>query len=195
MMNQFSNYYHDRDYKIEWLENERLRQENSVTNWIYIGFDLRNNNECKVGLTTGKLSTRASGSQNPYYALLYAFKIKEGIAPQKVKEIENSVINYLSQSFRRINHFSSQRLSEWFEVNPYEIREDIHTFLYDNFSSDMHCYHCDIRDMGVIYSWENNQLLYERPRAPYSPTDLSSPPVSWECYLPGGCGEDCNCWD
>lgn len=87
-------YYND--YKMDFLERERLRQENSIRGWIYIGVDIRFNNMAKIGLTEGRLGTRASGSQNPFYALLCAFKIKEGVSRQKISEIESSVIFFLA---------------------------------------------------------------------------------------------------
>lgn len=49
------------DYKTEKLEQEQIRQENSNENWIYIGTDTQRPNIAKIGLTTGKLGTRASG--------------------------------------------------------------------------------------------------------------------------------------
>lgn len=183
------------DYKAEWLEQERIKQENSKENWIYIGTDIHRPDMAKIGLTTGKLGTRASGSQNPFYTLLYAFKIKYGVDPKKVSEIEDSVKKYLSKRYKRISHKTSGRLSEWFYVTPKEMRDYVHDFLYENFSWEMHCYHCDIRDVGVIFSWENSELIRGSYRTPYQAQDLSSPPVDPNCYMPGGCGEDCDCWN
>ena len=186
------------DYKEEWCHRENLRQENSTDGWIYIGVDTNRNDMFKVGLTTGSLATRASGSQNPFYTLLYAFKVKEGIRPKKITEIVKVVINFLSQYYRRINHQASGRLSEWFYTEASEmprIRDIVHDFLYDNYSWEMNCYHCSERNIGVIYSWENEQLLLGTSRTPYRATDLSDPPVDSSCYMPGGCGQDCNCWD
>lgn len=183
------------DYKSAWCERERLKQENSINNWIYIGVDTRHNNMAKIGLTTGSLGTRASGSQNPFYALLCAFKIKEGVTPEKVTEIENAVIDFLSTYYVRILHVTSRRLSEWFYATPSEMRELVHYFLYDNYSFCMYCYHCAERDIGVIYSWENKQLLEGTSRTPYQANDLSSPPVDPACFMPGGCGAKCDCWD
>ena len=40
-------YYND--YKMDFLERERLRQENSIRGWIYIGVDIRFNNMAKIG--------------------------------------------------------------------------------------------------------------------------------------------------
>ncbi len=185
---------HD-DYKMAWCERERLRQGNSINGWIYIGLDTRFNNMAKIGLTTGKLGTRASGSQNPFYVLLCAFKIKEGVAPEKVAEIEGAVINLLSQHYERIPHQTSGRPSEWFYVNPLVMREVVHDFLYDKYSWDMYSYHCSERDIGVIYSWENKHFLHGAYRSPYQANDLSSPPVDPACYMPGGCGANCDCWD
>ncbi|MDW6004181.1 GIY-YIG nuclease family protein [Vibrio mangrovi] len=183
------------DYKEEWLENERLRQENSKENWIYIGTDVQRPDMAKIGLTTGSLGTRASGSQNPFYTLLCAFKIKAGVKKEQVKHIEDSVKVFLNQSYQCINHEGSGRESEWFYVSPYEMRGIVHDYLYENFSWEMYCYHCHIRDIGVIYSWENAALLQNTRRAPYQANDLSSPPVDPDCYMPGGCGRDCDCWD
>ncbi|WP_318482265.1 GIY-YIG nuclease family protein [Photobacterium leiognathi] len=183
------------DYKTEWVEQERLRQENSTENWIYIGTDTQRPNMAKIGLTTGLLGTRASGSQNPFYTLYCAFKIKDGVDSKKVSEIEDSVKAFLSRLYECIPHETSGRRSEWFYVTPMEMRGLVHDFLYENFSWEMHCYHCNIRDVGVIYSWENAKLIGGFSRAPYQAQDLSSPPVDPNCYMPGGCGEDCDCWD
>lgn len=183
------------DYKSEWLEDERLRQENSTENWIYIGVDTLRTDMAKIGLTTGSLGTRASGSQNPFYALLCAFKIKEGVEPKKVAVIESSVKNFLSQSYKCIPHETSGRLSEWFYVTPSVMREHVHDFLYEKFSWEMNCYYCQERDIGVIYSWENAKLLHGTSQSPYQANDLSSSPIDPNCFMQGGCGEDCDCWD
>ncbi|WP_370203486.1 GIY-YIG nuclease family protein [Alloalcanivorax venustensis] len=183
------------DYKVASCEWERLRQKNSINGWIYVGLDTRYDNMAKIGFTTGQLGTRASGSQNPFYALLYAFKIKEGVTPVKVGEIESAVIALLCQYYERIRHKNSGRLSEWFYVNPCEMSRLVHDFLYEKYSGEMYCCHCFDRDIGVIFSWENKKLLSGAPRNPYQANDLSSPPVDFACYMPGGCGADCNCWD
>lgn len=187
------------DYKSAYVERERLRQQNSTNGWIYIGIDTRYNNTAKIGLTTGELGTRASGSQNPFYALLCAFKIKEGVTPQKITEIESATIDFLSKNYKRISHVTSGRPSgrpsEWFYATPAEMRELVHDYLYDNYSWEMYSYHCSERDIGVIYSWENTQLLAGTSRTPYRADDLSSPPVDPACFMPGGCGEECDCWE
>lgn len=183
------------DYKMDYLENERRRQELSIVNWIYIGVDTRFGNMTKIGLTTGSLGTRASGSQNPFYSLLCAFKIKDGVEPRIVKHIEDSIISLLSQKYFRINHVTTGRPSEWFYADPWEVRTLVDYFLCDNFSGNMYSYYCVERDKCVIYSWENRKLIYGGVRSPYQANDLSSPPVDPACYMPGGCGADCNCWE
>lgn len=182
------------DYKMEWVENENKRQEQSVVNWIYIGVDTRFYNMAKIGLTTGELGTRSSGSQNPFYSLYCAFKIKEGVTPNIVKGIENAVIDLLSQNYQRISHVTTGRFSEWFYADCREIRELVYDFLYDNFNMDMYSYFCVERGIGVIHSWENRQLIHGGARSPYQAIDLSSPHVDPACFMPGGCGADCNCW-
>lgn len=182
------------DYKMELLEQESFRQESSTENWIYIGTDIQRPNMAKIGLTTGLLGTRASGSQNPFYTLYCAFKIKDGVNPKKVSAIEDSVKKFLSELYECIPHETSGRPSEWFYVTPMEMRECVHDFLYKFFSWEMHCYHCHIRDIGVIYSWENSKFNGGASRTPYQAQDLSSPPVDPNCYMPGGCGADCDCW-
>lgn len=183
------------DYKMEWVEQENRRQARSIINWIYIGVDTRFNNMAKIGLTTGALGTRASGSQNPFYSLLCAYKIKEAVDSKVVKEIEDAVINLLSRYYQRISHVTTGRPSEWFYANPLDMRELVHDFLYDKFNWYMYSYHCVVRDIGVIHSWENRQLIYGSARNPYQANDLSSPPVDPACFMPGGCGAECNCWE
>lgn len=149
----------------------------------------------KTGLTTGSLGTRASGSQNPFYSLLCAFKIKEGVDSKNVIDMENAIINFLSQSYLRISHNTLGGFSEWFYIIPLEMRLLVHNFLYDNFNQYMHCYYYSERSIGVIYSWENKQLLEGVSPTPYRANDLSSPPIDPNCFMPGGCDADCDCWD
>ena len=59
----------------------------------------------------------------------------------------------------------------------------------------MYSYYCSERNIGVIFSWENKQLLEGVSRTPYKAKDLSSPPIDSNCYIQGCCGEDCDCWD
>ncbi|WP_175888358.1 GIY-YIG nuclease family protein [Burkholderia contaminans] len=182
------------DFKSSQVGWERLRQENSDIGWIYIARNIRNPHEAKVGKTTIKLGTRASSTGNPYYALLCAFKIKEGVSPDTIEAIEKSTHRMLDENFERIYHVSSGEKSEWFIADPFEVKEMVHDFLYNNHGMHMHCYHCSGRDIGVIYSWENNSSINEGRKPPYQATDCSNPPVSFECFAPPGCGSGCDCW-
>lgn len=182
------------DYKSAHVEHEALRQQNSNLGWIYIGVHKGRNDIAKIGMTAGALGTRASGTQNPFFALLCAFKVKEGVAPNVIEKIEDETIQVLESIFERIRHESSGRLSEWFYAEPAIFRKIVHDFLCENFSSHMYCYWCSERDICVIYSWENSGLLGRGATSPYGPDDLSNPPIAFECLMPPGCGADCQCW-
>lgn len=183
------------DYKHEYIHRENLKQQMSTVGWIYIGIDIRQDNIAKIGLTTKSLATRAGCSQNPFYTLLCGFKIKHGVEPQKVHQIEAAVIEFLDGINQRISHYNTNRPSEWFFAEPLTVRNLVHDFLYDRFNQYMYSYYCSERNIGVIFSWENKQLLEGVSRTPYKAEDLSSPPIDSNCYIQGGCGEDCDCWD
>lgn len=182
------------DYKSAEVERERLRQENSTEWWIYIGVDTERDHEAKIGLTSGKLGTRASSAQNPRYTLIFAFKVKHGIGEPKLKEIEGAVIAMLETYYQRLRHRTTGRKTEWFVVNAHEMREVVHNFLYEHYSYYMNCYYCHEREIGVILSWQNDDLIHRRAISPYHARDLSNPPVSFECLTPPGCGANCDCW-
>lgn len=182
------------DYKTAHVERERLRQENSYIGWIYVGVCVERPDRAKIGLTTGELGTRASSPQNPSFALLCAFKVKEGTEPRIFKEIEGAAKDMLGKRYKRINHISSGLPSEWFYADPLEFRTVVHDFLYEMFDRYMDCYWCSDREFGVIRSWQNDRLLNGGHVVPYQANDLSNPPVAFECTMPPGCGEDCNCW-
>ncbi len=182
------------DHKMASVEWERLRQEHSVHCWIYIGTDIRHNDMAKIGLTAGELGTRASSSQNPYFTLLCAFKVKDGTSAFHLAEIERSVKAMLASEYEEIPHYGSQRASEWFRLSPEDMRELVHWFLYDRFSQYMDCYYCWDRDMVIIRGWENTRLIHGGVNQRYGTRDVSNPPISFECLTPPGCGEDCDCW-
>lgn len=188
------------DYKEEWLERERLRQQNSTIGWIYIGIDTQRSGEIKVGKTSGELGTRASSTQNPHYTVFYAFKILHGRDVATIANIEASVFNMLEKEYERVKHWGSNKLSEWFKAKPGAIepftpetlKELIEDFLYKHHNSDMYCYFCLEREQGVINGWRNPLIQGNIPS--YQATDLSNPPVCIECLMPGGCGdENCDC--
>ncbi|AVR17215.1 GIY-YIG nuclease family protein [Burkholderia sp. SIMBA_043] len=190
---EFNEHDYD-DFKSSEVERERQRQENSDDGWIYIGVNTQNLNEAKVGKTKGQLTTRSSSTGNRHYTLLCAFKIREGVSSETIGEIERSTHRMLEEKYERFKFPVSGRKSEWFGVNPHRARELVHDFLYENHSFRMYCYHCPERDIGVIYSWESDYVLNGRKNVAYQPLDLSNPPVSSECSMPPGCGQDCDCW-
>lgn len=184
------------DYKMAFLEKERLRQANSANGWIYVGLDDRSQDRAKVGLTKNGLATRASSSHNPDYLPYCGFKIKEGVPPETIRQIESGTIQALCTRFERRNHKGSGKASEWFMASPSELREACNDYLASHHSSSMDGYHCSERDMFIIRSWENDRVIRGRKNKPYEADDLSNPPVSFECFMPGGCGApDCDCFE
>lgn len=184
------------DYKMAWVEKERLRQENSENGWIYVGMDSRSDDRAKVGLTKNGLATRASSSHNPDYMPYCGFKIKEGVSREAIRRIEAETICELERRFARIKHKGSGKVSEWFMASPGELREACNEFLSNHHSSSMDGYHCFDRDMNVVKSWENDRVLRGGENKPFEASDLSNPPVAFECYMPGGCGAaDCDCFE
>lgn len=184
------------DYKMAWVEKERLRQENSDAGWIYIGMDTRSRDRAKIGLTTGRLATRASSSHNPSYVPYYAFKVKEGVCSKQINKIEALAISMLETKYERVPHEGSGVASEWFMVSPDELKEEINEFLCERHMGSMLGYRCSDRDMDVIHSWGNDRILNGGGNMPYEASDRSNPPVAFECYMPGGCGAaDCDCFE
>ncbi|GAA0319198.1 GIY-YIG nuclease family protein [Psychrobacter aestuarii] len=166
------------NHEFELQYRETLRQMESNESWIYIGVDIRYDNMAKIGLTTKALASRASSSQNPYYTLLCGFKIKEGVEAKKIHKIEAAIISFLDQSYERIDHCKSGKPSEWFCVNPIEVRKEIHDFLYEKFEKYMFCIWCETTDIVFIKYWENKSLLEGTIKASNIAQDLSSPTFS-----------------
>lgn len=180
------------DYKIQYLRNEHNRQFSSTEAWIYIGIDTDRMDMFKIGLTTGKLNTRDTSSQNPFYTILTGFKVKVGISKSEIREIEQTVLTEVAECYERINLYNSGNVSEWFWGDPHEARDFVHDFLYESYSNKMNCYYCNIRDIGIIYGWENERILHGKNRKPYEVNDISNPPENPDCYNQGGCGDiDC----
>ena len=182
------------DHKAAFIEQQEFRQEHSTVGWFYIGVYTGRWDRAKIGMTTGALGTRASSPQNPEYALLCAFKVKDGTEPGVFNTIDKDVKGMLGGRYQCINHVTSGKKSEWFYAKPTEFRTLVHDFLYEKYGYYMHCYYCSERDIGVINSWENNRLLHGGSASSYQANDLSNPPVAPECLVPPGCGEDCQCW-
>jgi len=191
------------DYKMVAVVEEWQRQDKSVENWIYIGADPDTPWRAKVGLTTGNLGTRAGCHGNPEYDILHAFKIKEGVPPEKVKEIETQIHESLEGEYHRYPHRRSDKPSEWFKVPAIDAVQVVGNILLEKHSWQTHWFHCHDRGEDVINSWKNEKLSKELSgentegltRAPYKATDNNNPTVSAECFMPGGCGRDCECWD
>lgn len=181
------------DYKDAYVEQQRLRQENSDVGWIYVGVCDSWPEMSKIGMTTGKLGTRSSSEQNPHYDVLCAFKVLEGTSGERIKEIEASTKAMLRRLYRCEPHRGSGLPSEWYHVRPAEFRQVVHDFLYENYCTYMYAYMCSERGVGVIYSWENRSLITGTRRV-YQAGDWSSPPVASECQMPPGCGAECDCW-
>ena len=188
----FNEYDYD-DHKAAWVAKQELRQSNSIEWWIYIGIDINRENMAKIGLTSGTLSTRATSTQNPFYTIYCAFKVKEGTNEVQLKQIETAIINRLWKDFTREKHITTGRWTEWFYVSPQLMRVIVHEFLCENFSQFMNCYWCPDRGC-VINGWQNTERLHGRLNAPFHVSDISDQPVDFACLTPPGCGADCDCW-
>lgn len=178
------------EYEMQYIENEHNRQFNSTEAWIYIGIDTDRMGMFKLGLTSGELRTRDTSSQNPFYTLLVGFKVKVGISNSEIREIEKAVLTAVSRICQPIYHYNSGNRSEWFYGNPYEIRDFVNYFLYENYSHKMNCYYCSIRQQGIVYGWENEHFLHGKSRNRYQVNDISNPPPDPDCFNYGGCGDD-----
>jgi hypothetical protein len=182
------------DYKTDLIAEQELREESSTTNWIYVGVDLEKPGRAKIGMTTKGLDTRERSSRNTDYELLRAFKVKHDVDEDTLHAIEDGIKAELEQKFERRVHSSTGKKSEWFNGDPTEIVEVVADRLSAKHGSQMNGYFCSDRAMHVINGWRNDKVLNNQPRKPFRVTDVSDPPVSAECYMPGGCGEDCDCW-
>jgi len=174
------------DYKIQFAEWDRLRQQNSDENWIYIGGDSEKPTTAKIGLTSRSLASRATGTQNPDYLLHIAFKVKEGVSAKRLAEIERFLIKQLSSQYQRIMHKHTGYPSEWFCCSPEEMQACVEFILEQNFTYEMYCHHCPIRGYVVFQHWKQGDPRYVAgdPEQPVDP----------DCYQQGGCGADCDCW-
>lgn len=188
----------DTDYKTWAIDQENRRQHSSVDGWIYIGTyvgTVGGRHMTKVGLTTRKLRTRATSSHNPFYLLLCAFKVKEGVSETQVHAIESAVIRMLEKQYERIPHTMTRRMSEWFYAHPLDVMHEVNELLGREYSRAMHGYYCQERELQVIYGWENGFYLDGIPNRPYIARDLSNPQPAFECFMPGGCNDcDCEIW-
>lgn len=109
-------------WKFESIEDHRnvemfLNEANSLEGWIYIGSDVGKPNIAKIGMTAREISTRERCSQNPFYRIIFAFKVNR-MNIGNIRNLEQQIIHQLSYSYRRINHVSTGNPSEWFEISP-----------------------------------------------------------------------------
>lgn len=96
-----------RDYKTGLLEEQKLREERSTTNWIYIGVDLEKSGRAKIGMTTNGLTTRERSSRNTDYELLRGFKVKHDTDEDTLRAIEKGLKDAFDQQFERRVHSST----------------------------------------------------------------------------------------
>lgn len=149
----FSAYGPNRDYKLEYVEQEMQRDFESVDKWLYLGADCLDHTFAKVGMTMGDLSSRSYSSSHPSYYLFCAFKCKDKISLVDIKRIENDVLSRIDSlhrnsngSSKRMKHFESGALSECFSpVDFPQFYRDVHDAIYDHHRNDF-----------VISGWVNN---------------------------------------
>lgn len=96
-----------------------LEEANSLEGWIYIGEDVSNPGIAKIGMTTKKIVSREQCTQNPFYQIIFAFKVKVRYATRRqLTRIEKTLMDFLEEKGGRIEHVSTGRLSEWFSMSP-----------------------------------------------------------------------------
>ncbi|MGE8681523.1 MAG: hypothetical protein ACN6PE_23155 [Achromobacter marplatensis] len=148
----FSQYVPDRDYKMEYVEQELQRDFESVEKWLYLGADSLDRTFVKVGMTVGDLRSRSYSSSRPSYFLFCAFKCKDKLSRADIKIIEKDVLSRIDWlhrnpdgSSKRMRHFESGAISECFSsVDFLEFYRDVHDAIYDHH-----------RNNFVISGWVN----------------------------------------
>ena len=80
---------------------------------IYIAKDVKKPELCKIGLTKGTAKKRISQTENPDYVLHYEFHV----ADDQLRNMEYIIHQYFEQKYKRLNHRSTARKSEWFECD------------------------------------------------------------------------------
>jgi hypothetical protein len=88
--------------------------------YIYIAKDVTKLDKCKIGLTSGTGRKRVSQTENPDYVLHYEFRVPN----DQLSKMEKIIHQHFEDRFKRLNHRSSGRKSEWFNCTPdkaYEI--------------------------------------------------------------------------
>ncbi|MFA0108501.1 GIY-YIG nuclease family protein [Vibrio breoganii] len=143
------------------LENEKRQQELErgvgQPNWIYIGFDVRfpHSPLSKIGITKGKLGTRATGTQNPFYALLIAFKVKPQVSKKELERMEKVIKKELSSYHKPLPHVMTGKDSEWYEIHPQTMKETVEAILEDWFLDKFLGGYCDMQERFIFETWNN----------------------------------------
>lgn len=149
---------YDLDYKLEHLEQEAIRDLESLDKWLYLGADSMDRSFAKIGMTMGNLRSRSYSSSRPGYYLFCAFKFKHSMSIEKIRRVEEDVLLRMDTfhrnsdgSSKRMIHYESRRLSECF-----------HPVVFLDFYRDMHLeiyeHH---RDAFVICGYENEYGVSE----------------------------------
>lgn len=130
----------DRDYKLDFLQQEARRNFESLDKWLYLGADELDANFAKIGITMGDLASRSYSSSRPSYYLFCAFKFKYNISKQDVKRVESDVLSKIDDFYRnadgsskRMIHYESRKISECFyPVNFFDFYKDMHWIIHEN---------------------------------------------------------------
>jgi hypothetical protein len=138
------------DYKVGHVAMSDLREYNSKDGWIYIGFD--HGIKSKIGMTKGRLVTRSRSPQNTDYEIYVAFKVKVEYL-NEIPRIEAALIAHIESKFPRINHKSTGRPSEWFEVTAVELEQVVKNYLTENSYREMLSY--EHNDRYSIMGWRH----------------------------------------
>jgi hypothetical protein len=83
--------------------------------WIYVAYDVRQLDECKIGLTRGPLWNRMTETTNPYYALFVAFRVP---SPNHFEIHKMERFLQHKAGIYPIPHFRSGNDSEWYAAAP-----------------------------------------------------------------------------
>mgnify|MGYP001185478653 FL=1 len=186
--------YEGRDYKMAWQRRNLRYQEASLENWIYVGVDVGRPGVSKVGKTTGEMNTRSYGSQNPWFAIKYAFKLRAPMLLSshasdervrlgkernraRVSVIEKAVKEILHGHYRCIHHYTSGKPSEWFEADADCMAALISAFLIERFPNDVIRVGDEHDESTMLMCWKNEELLKKSAMPGYQERGVFSKPL------------------
>jgi hypothetical protein len=103
--------------------------------WIYVGGNINNVRECKVGKTTRNLIDRHRSPQNTSFFIYVAFQIVRG----SVHEIEVNLLDHIKHflGYEPLKHFSTSGTSECFAENPDVMTGMVEDFIECNYPSSV----------------------------------------------------------